>query len=89
MGAGHELKPGEGARKGIHRAAQGASSRNGSHDKDFSAQSQRLTCHVYCLLGLHQIQGQGLQVPEVLLQHWVLEAVASVKAIMRVNVNRF
>ena len=40
-----------------------------------------LTCQVHGLFRLHQIQSQGLHVPEVLLQHWVLKAVTSVKTL--------
>lgn len=47
--------------------------------KAFSAQSTFLTCQIYHLLRLHHIQSKGLQVPEVLLQHWILKTVTPVK----------
>lgn len=38
-----------------------------------------LTCKIFSLFWFHHIQRQSLQIPEVLLQNWVLKAVSPVK----------
>lgn len=47
-----------------------------------------LTGQVHGLFRLHQVQSQGLQVPEMLLQHRVLKTVTSVKTVITTTISK-